>query len=221
MPREDDPSIIAAGRIQNADPAAERSNPTVAHLESFFALALLTPDVAPPPELEERIEQLTRETMVDLPNPPSRQRHWLTNLFVRPSRVPLVALIMVIVALALSMAANVLLLRSSGFRPETALYLIGTEAATGARGVLLSEGRSHTLHVSGLEQLTRGYRYVVWTHDGTVYRWAGSITMLDGGNGRLLMSDPNALESIEVTIEETGKSAIPEGPRVLVGLVGW
>jgi len=59
MKKTEDPSIIAAGRIHRADPAAERSNPTVAHLESFFALTLLTPDVTPPPELEQRIEELT------------------------------------------------------------------------------------------------------------------------------------------------------------------
>lgn len=221
MRREDDSSIIAAGRIQKGDPAAEQSNLTVAHLESFFALALLTPEVAPPPELEVRIGKLSWETAIELPDAPSKPRHWLIELFFRPSKAPLVALIMVIVALILSIAANVLLLRSNGFRPDTALYLIGTEAATEARGVLLSEGESHTLHVSGLEELTRGYRYVAWIHNGTAYQWAGPITLLDGGNGRLLMNGSSDLESIEVTIEETGKSATPEGPRVLVGLVGW
>ena len=84
--------------------------------------------------------------------------------------------------------------------------------------MILTEGAIHTLHVSGLAELASGYRYAVWTQDGNEYSWAGPVTLLEDGNGRLVLRSERRIDSVEITIEQTGRSSLPQGPRVLIGI---
>lgn len=228
MAQVDDPAAVAAARqilgIENGEPADGRA---AALLETFYALAQLTPRAEVPEHLADRLAV----GLVDTPRPsgvppgeaPGHTHAGggagarLRRLFARSVRVPAVALALLILGLALSIAANVLQTRSAHFRPETALHLEGTPAAPAAKGVVLRDGSNVMLHAEGLSQLMSGNRYVAWAVSEDSIAWLGTLTMLDTQSARLLTSSAQAPETVVVTIESTASPPAPSGPRVLAG----
>jgi len=164
----------------------------------------------------DRREQGERRTLAERRRRERRSPHRGTARRTVP--VPLLAVILVAVALVLSLTANALLTRSRPYQPDVALYLTGSDSAPDARGVLLYDGESVVLHAEGLAELSPGYRYVAWhaTESGPTY--LGPLTMLSRSTGRLLVDASEIGLIVSVTIESDRAPGAPSGPRVLVGL---
>jgi hypothetical protein len=211
-----DGARAAAAEIAGADPARAPDQSASRYLEAFYALAQLTPVVSAPPELWREISQrrAARSRPDDPAAKPSIRRRRVNVPRLRLLRTT--SLILLVVALALSVTVNILFSRRDGFRPETAVYLSGTEAAPRAVGSVLMDGDALVLHTEGLAELTSGNRYVAWAADGAPV-WLGSLTMLDSRSARLTTRVATPPESIIVTIETSASPSAPSGPLVLTG----
>ena len=245
MAHVDDPAAIAARRIIMAeetpftDPGSEPDR-IEAYVRNFYALVQLTPEVELPGDLLGEIEgalesglnqgssgesgsaDTFRKKPANRRMPGSRRFGKKTAAQTGRARVrlPVAAAALLLAALLLSLAANLIMLRGDPFQPETAVYLSGSDAAPNANGVLLYDGESIVLHASGLAQLSPGYRYVAWhaTESGETY--LGPLTMLSRTTGRLLVDASEVGFIVSVTIESDPAPEAPGGPRILVGLQG-
>lgn len=241
MDRVEDPAIDAARRIlglgSERAPGSEPGEDAVREvLETFYALAQLTPDVHIPSSV---VDTVTRPPATSTPDPHSdgmaarktkvsrrgfrhnrsRTRTLAHTVLTARVRVPVPAFVMLTVALVLSLAADVLLPRSGEFRPEAAVHLTGTDSSPSARAVLLAEGSRIIVYASGLAELADGYRYVAWTTAGSQHRYLGSLTMLSTDTARLITTSDELMSAVVITIEPSTVPAVPEGPRVLVGSI--
>ena len=245
MARIDDPSAAAARRILGLEEVSYAQSGTgddrvQASLRAFYSLAQLTPDISLPEEVTARVDRRLATGIgsvpinaegppADLPRPRSgRQpvvrkrpafgvREWAKRALTARVGMPTTALVMLVVALALSVGANFLLLRSGQFRPEVAIHMIGTGSSPDAKGVLLFDGKQIVLHASGLVELTSGYRYVAWNASGSEPQYLGSLTMLSDSAARLLTAADALVPVVVVTIEPSASPANPTGPQILVG----
>ena len=232
MARVDDASATAARVILGLDDlsAPESGGETEsgsetdrvhALLEAFFSLTQLTPRVPIPEELATRLnERLAATSGADSRQTTVRRRGLASGLArMASSRVhlPRTAMVMLVVALVLSVGANILLCRAGEFRPETAIHLAGTGSAPEARGVVLFDGARVVVHADGLAELASGYRYVAWNSSGIGSEHLGSLTMLSSNSGRLVTSVKELMPVVVITIEPSAAPASPAGPQILVG----
>lgn len=239
MDRVADPTIDAARQIlglaREHDTGFEHRDDAVREvLETFYALAQLTPHVRIPSSVVDALPRppatstddpgsdgtAARQTKVPgrkLRHNRSRMRTLAHTVLTARIRVPVPAFVMLTVALVLSLAANVLLPRAGEFRPEAAVHLTGTDSSPSARAVLLTEGSRIIVYASGLAELADGYRYVAWTNAGSQYRYLGSLTMLSTDTARLITTSDELVSAVVITIEPSTVPALPAGPRVLVG----
>jgi len=225
LARIDEPSAVAARQILGLEqPPTGDTAPTgdrvQALLQSFYSLAQLTPDVPVPESLENRLTE--RLEALHAPEPPEAtsatgRPPLIRRVLAHHSRLPTTAVIMLVVALVLSVGANILMSRTHDFRPEVAVHLAGTGSSPDARGVLLYDGRQIVMHASGLAELASGYRYVAWGSAEDLPVNLGTLTMLGSSTARLV-ARANLVETpVIVTIEPTGSSPGPSGPRILMG----
>ena len=232
MARIDDSSATAARRILGLEEvlyaeSGAGDDRVQALLQAFYSLAQLTSDIPLPEEVAARVNQRLSTDAKRSPaiavraqsgsRPAIGKRSWVQRALTARMRVPVTALVMLAVALVLSIGANILLSRTSGFRPEVAIHLIGTASSPGTKGVVLFDGKRIVLYADGLAELTSGYRYVAWNASGTESRYLGSMTMLTDSTARLLTSADALGPVIVVTIEPSASPAEPTGPQILVG----
>jgi hypothetical protein len=227
LARVDDPSAAAARQILGLEevPYAESGtgdDRVQAFLQSFFSLAQLTPDVPLPDSVATRVmDRLAagddEEDPTAAEQPGRGPGSLVTRALMARAHVPITALVMLIAALCLSIGANLLLSRATPFRPESAIYMVGTGSFPEAKGVLLFDGRRIVFHASGLAELASGYRYVAWSAAETEPRYLGSLTMLGSRSARLLASADAVVPVVVVTIEPSASPAAPSGPQILVG----
>ncbi|MEE8441709.1 MAG: anti-sigma factor [Spirochaetia bacterium] len=234
MARIDDLAATAARRILGLEEVvyAESSagdDRVQALLQVFYSLAQLTPDIPLPEAVATRVNRRlasdaeggpanTDSAPTDATRPRSGDRRSLVRRALAAGvRMPVTALVMLVVAFLLSIGANLLLSRAGEFRPEVAIHLIGTAASPETKGVVLFDGKRIVLHAGGLAELTSGYRYVAWNASGTVPQYLGSLTMLSDSTARLLTSADELIPTIVVTIEPSASPTEPTGPQILVG----
>lgn len=229
MARIDDSSATAARRILGLEEvvyaeSGAGDDRVQALLQAFYSLAQLTPDTPLPEAVATGVNQRMSADAENgmAPAQPRSQpvigkRSWVQRSLTARMRVPVTALVMLMVALVLSIGANLLLSRTSGFRPEVAIHMIGTGASPGTEGVVLFDGKRMVLHASGLAELTSGYRYVAWNASGAKPQYLGSLTMLSDSTARLLTSADAPVLVIVVTIEPSASPTEPTGPQILVG----
>ncbi len=239
MARIDDSSATAARRILGLEEvvyaeSGAGDDRVQALLQAFYSLAQLTPDTPLPEAVVTRVSQrLSADTErgptdgrpAGATQPRSGRRSDIGNrslvhrALAARLRVPVTALVMLAAALVLSIGANILLSRTSQFRPEVAIHMIGTASSPGTRGVVLFDGKRIVLHASDLAELTSGYRYVAWNAPETQPHYLGSLTMLGNSTARLLTSADALGPVVVVTIEPSASPAEPTGPQILVGRV--
>ncbi len=233
MARIDDSSATAARRILGLEDVVYAESGAAdervqALLQAFYSLAQLTPDIPLPEEVAARVNQRFMTDAdggpgdggrfpTNLPQPRSGKRPRVKRALAARVRIPATALVMLIVALVLSIGANILLSRTSGFRPEVAIHMVATGASPGTKGVVLFDGKRMVLHASGLAELTSGYRYVAWDVSEMEPQYLGSLTMLSNSTARLLTSADALVPVVVVTIEPSASPADPTGPQILVG----
>lgn len=224
-----DASARAARIILGIDEAPDRQQPSPEEsgeslLNTFYSLAQLTPPAGMPVTVRSRVEDHLARAAAALPSQSAKARSdtkpsALRRLAGRKVRLPMTAAAMICLALLLSIGANVLLARNTGFRPAESVYLSGTGSAPDARGVLLADSERVVLFASGLAELTTGYRYVAWTSDSGTMRRLGTLTALGPNTARLLIPETQLHDVVVVSIEASSSSREPEGPQVLLGLV--
>jgi len=225
LARLDDPATAAARRILGLEDVALAESGVgddrvQALLQAFYSLAQLTPDIPLPDAVTTRVnERLASEATLPQTDPPpaTGNRSSAQRAVAARVRMPVTAVVMIVVALAISLAANLLLSRTSQFRPEVAVHLTGTAAAPETQGVVLFDGNQLVLHASGLAELTSGYRYVAWDASETEPQYLGSLTMLSDSTARLLLSSDTVVPVVIVTIEPSASPTNPTGPQILVG----
>ncbi|MFW5689325.1 MAG: hypothetical protein ACOC1U_07125 [Spirochaetota bacterium] len=204
------------------------------YLEAFYALAALLPETELPPRLAaERMRRVARlaghdpraadepePTLTGTGEPPRPGRAGNVRRAGRAGTVAIPIAALVVLVVALVFVTTLLVLPRQEFSPENALYLFGTGAGSGARGVVLSGGEVLIVFASGLERLERGYRYVGWTVSEGVYERVGSLVALGAGRLRLQTRRAGPLSHFEVTIEPATATGQPVGPTVLAGFQG-
>jgi anti-sigma-K factor RskA len=191
---------------------------TVAHQLSFAA-----PDALPSPELKNRLLQRVQATR---PQPratvPVPSRSWLERLLPAWSLASLF-FILVLGGFSLSLWQRVDRLEYAtspgGMR---AVPLTASDATSEATGYVLisADGQDGALVVDGLPPLGENQQYQLWlTREGQ--KTSGAIFSTDENDyGGTRIRVPRSLleySSVGVTIEPTGGSPQPTGPRVLGG----
>jgi anti-sigma-K factor RskA len=176
-------------------------------------LALAAPPAEPPRELRGRILRKARR---------EAQRG-------RRAIPPLAWTLAAAALLALSLGFNLGLWRrvsrleaASLALPGQFVVLAATEAAAGARGLLLfSSGESEaTLVVEDLPALQRDRQYQLWLIREGKRTSGGVFSVTSRGYGCLLIVSPLPLDSYQafgITVEPTGGSPGPTGQRVMAG----
>jgi len=227
LARLDDSATAAARQILGLEEVAYAKtgvgdDRVQALLQAFYSLAQLTPDIPLPDSVTTRVDErlASGATLPPTDTPPvTGGRSPARRALAARVRMPVTAVVMIVLALAISLAANLLLSRAGKFRPEVAVHLTGTASAPETQGVVLFDGNQLVLHASGLAELTSGYRYVAWDASGTEPQYLGSLTMLSDSTARLLRSSDAVAPVVIVTIEPSASPTNPTGPRVLVGRV--
>jgi hypothetical protein len=189
------------------------------YLEPFYALALLTPAAAPPPDLVSRVaaeHEKAPDPAEGAGDNQARRPGRMMTLLRAAAPAPIVALVLLGIVLVGSLVLNVVMLSGHDFRPIDVAYGTGTPAAGDARGVVLTDGDRLILFATGLAELTSGYHYVVWSGGNDNYRRLGRLVEIGDGNARLVIDDPVFPDFVEITIEDTPRPDVPEGPAVLI-----
>lgn len=191
--------------------------------ETVGALSASVPPVWPPDRVKAAVLARVRSQTAGEPPPQrggSRLRNWLA------STAPVWALT-ALVLLALLVATN--WNRLQGGAPAAAppaefalITLTGTDEAPDATGILLisPEGTAGSLVVDGLPSVGPAQQYQLWLiRDGQ--RTNGGVFSVDeAGYGILAIEAPRPLGeylNFGITIEPTGGSPGPTGPRVMGG----
>ncbi len=180
--------------------------------ELVATLSLAAPAAEPPRSLRGRVLQKALRQA-----PPAQPRP------------PLAWTLAAAALLALSLGFNLQLWRrvnrleaAATALPGQMAVLAGTEAAAGARGLLLFQtGESEaTLVVEDLPPLERGRQYQLWLIREGQRTSGGVFSVTPQGYGCLLILSPLPLDNYQrlgITVEPAGGSPGPTGQRVLGG----
>jgi anti-sigma-K factor RskA len=175
------------------------------------AMALATEQVAPPPELKDRImrvveseAQLLRATGPEADRPPRHDRRW----FLRPLPVAGLAA----ATLAIGVAGGVLL---SG---ESTRTIQAQVTMTGAHATLRVTGDRAKLEVSGMRNPPAGHVYQVWLQrgNGAPEPTDALFTVNVHGHGQVEVPvSVQGVDRILVTSEPRGGSLVPTSRPVI------
>lgn len=191
----------AARAIERREPVPTSDPEARAYAEAFYALAALLPP-APNASASYRPHQ-------DRSAPARNAIRGATR------RVALyAAAVVTIIALVFAFVLR----QPDRFEPHSAIYLVPTAASPTARGVVLVADDRLLLFASGLSQLERGYRYVLWRVDSGDHFRIGSVVSLGSGRVRLRADVHEEPSRLELTIEQSTATGAPSGPTVLAGL---
>jgi anti-sigma-K factor RskA len=178
------------------------------------ALALATEQVAPPPELRDRImrvveseARLLQATGPQADRPPRRERRW----FLRP--LPLAGL--AAATLAVGVAGGVLL---SG---ESTRTIQAQVTMTGARATIRVTGDHAKLEVSGMRNPPAGHVYQVWLKRGAkAPEPTDALFTVMRGHGHVdVPGSVKGVDQILVTSEPRGGSLAPTSSPVITAAV--
>jgi anti-sigma-K factor RskA len=169
------------------------------------ALALATEQVAPPPELKDRIMGAI-EVDQPLRRPERRTRRW----FLRPLPVAGLAA----AALAVGVAVGTLV---SG---ESTRTIQAQVAMSGASAKVRVTGDRARLEVSGMRNPPSGHVYEVWVQRGRrAPEPAGALFTVMQGHGAVDVGSIKGVDTIMVTAEPSGGSSKPTGKPVITAAV--
>ena len=197
-------AILTREHVPHSDAQAR------AYAQTFYSLAALLPASEPAGEPAPPREDATHGE--EPAGRPAAERGTRS----RRVRAGLVGLVLLVAIAAVGLAF--LLLPRDRFDPRGAIYLEPTAAAPAARGVALLADGQLLLYASGLSELERGYRYVLWSVESGAYRRIGSVVGLGTGNVRLRAGFREEPSRLELTIEPATATGNPSGPTVLAGL---
>jgi anti-sigma-K factor RskA len=181
------------------------------------ALSLATEQIAPPPELKDRImrvveseAQLLRAAGPEADRPPRaerRARRW----FLRPLPVGALAA----ATLAVGIAVGVLV--SPGESTRTVQAQV---AMTGASATVHISGGHARLEVKGMRNPPSGHVYEVWVKRGNEPpRPAGALFTVLHGHGEVEVGSVKGVDTIMVTSEPDGGSTAPTSSPVITAAV--
>jgi anti-sigma-K factor RskA len=182
--------------------------------ELVGSLSLAAPQARPPRRLRTRILQQTSRGS-------SRERSWPMPRLAWPLAAAAL--------LALSLGLNLLLWQRvtrmeavSAVLPGQIAVLAATEAAAGARGLLLfrSEENQATLVVEDLPPLESGRQYQLWLLREGQRTSGGVFSVTERGYACQLILSPlpfTDYQALGITVEPAGGSPGPTGQRVLGG----
>jgi len=189
-------------------------------------LALASPLVSPPPQLEQQIlDAVTPPT----PAPEPWWRRWLDALrrpgYSLAAASAALALVLLISNLVLITRVNTLenqlaALSQAGLG---AVSLSGSEIAPQARAILVMDKDAPVglLVADDLPPLDESHAYQLWLISPDGRRESGGVFRVDDrGHGSLEIQSPGPLQqyaAFGVTIEPAGGSPAPTGPNVLKG----
>jgi anti-sigma-K factor RskA len=199
-----------------------------AELRAYYAtverLALASPTAVPPPALKHRLMSRIRPQ----PLPELATPWWRALVAGFRQSAPVwgtVSLALVVVLAALNILLWQQLLQHRAVSTATRITVVpmnGTDGAPNASGIIAisSDGEYGSLVVQGLPPLTPEQQYQLWLiRDGQ--RTSGALfSVNDHGYVATLIVSPLPLSNYSafgVTIEPTGGSPAPTGPRVLSG----
>ena len=188
-------------------------------------LALMAPDVPPPPELRARLQeriQSLKSTRSEPTHLPSMRRPLFGSL--RP-----VGALMGLVLLLVLLASNILLWQRlnhlevlTGPLGMRAIALQNTDAAPQASAFVIvsSDGENGVLVVDELQPLDADHEYQVWLVRGEQTTSVAVFSVDESGYRGMRIEAPESLieySAIRITIEPTGGSEAPLGREVLHG----
>jgi anti-sigma-K factor RskA len=171
-------------------------------------LALATEQVAPPPELKDRI---MREVEAEAQQPAHAPRRERRRWFLRPLPVASLAA----ATLAVGIAIGVLV---SG---ESTRTIQAQVAMTGARATITVKGDHANLEVSGMRNPPAGHVYQVWLKRGAnaPEPTDALFTVMDGHGHVEVPGSVKGVDQILVTSEPRGGSLAPTSNPVITAAV--
>src|SRR5690242_16627156 len=171
------------------------------------ALALATEQIAPPPELKNRIMGAMEVDQPARRREPRRGRRW----FMRP--LPVAGL----VAATLAVGVAVGTLVSGG---ESTRTVQANVAMPGASATVRVTGDHARLEVSGMRNPPSGHVYEVWVQSGkNPPKPAGALFTVMNGRGGVDVGSVKGVDTIMVTSEPQGGSLKPTGAPVITAAV--
>jgi anti-sigma-K factor RskA len=169
------------------------------------ALALATEQVAPPPELKDRIMGA-----IEVDQPVRRREPRARRWFLRPLPVAGLAA----AALAIGIGTGVLL---SGESTRTVQAQVATPGATATVHI---SGDHARLEVRGMRNPPAGHVYEVWVKRGSrPPEPAGALFTVMHGHGAVDVGSVKGVDTIMVTSEPQGGSPQPTGKPVITAAV--
>jgi anti-sigma-K factor RskA len=187
-------------------------------------LPLAAPQLAPPPELKDRImtvvrseAQLLAATGAEADEPaqaPARRSWWRRPLLsLRPLAVGLAAAVLIAVGVAGGLAL------SGGEGTRTVAAQVRVASAPSARAMLLVSGSKGTLQLRGMPQPPSGKVYEVWLKKPTGPPAPTDALFSVDRQGSADVGVPGSLEGVDqvlVTAEPHGGSQAPTSDPVIV-----
>jgi anti-sigma-K factor RskA len=181
------------------------------------AMALATEQVAPPPELRDRImrvveseAQLLRAAGPEADRPPAPRERRARRWFLRPLPVAGLAA----ATLAVGVAGGVLL---SG---ESTRTVQANVAMAGAAATIHISGDRARLEVRGMRNPPPGHVYEVWVKRGDgAPEPAGALFTVLHGHGAVDVGSIKDVDVVMVTSEPDGGSVVPSGNPVITAAV--
>lgn len=196
----------------------------VEHLQIVVdTLPIAAPQLAPPPELKDRIMRVVdaeaellraagpEADRVPKPKHASRRARWGSGLFLRP----VVAGALASVFLALGVVAG--LLASNDSEPATRSVLASVSAPGATATVSLTSNRA-ALHVKRLPAPPPGKSYQVWLKRGDVITPTHTIFNVRKSDGAAVVAIEESVEGADqilVTDEPDGGSPSPTGDQLI------
>jgi anti-sigma-K factor RskA len=169
------------------------------------ALALATEQIAPPPDLKDRIMGA-----IEVDRPARRREPRARRWFLRP--LPVAGL--VAATLAVGVAVGVLVSGESTRTVEAQVTMRGAQATVKITG-------DHAkLEVSGMRNPPSGHGYEVWVQRGNhAPEPAGALFTVMNGRGKVDVGSVNGVDRVMVTSEPRGGSLQPTGRPVITAAV--
>ncbi len=200
-----------------------------AYLEAIGALALMAPQVAPRPQVK---EALLARVAGRQASATSRIRSWLIRLLAPSPRWALAGLALVTLILFFSnltlWARLQRLERAQTTSPFQVVILQGTERLPQAEGVLLFEPSNHyaVLVAKNLPTPEAGRAYQLWLIRPDGQRVSGAVFSVTPSSPwvTVIVESPEPLEhfpAFGITLEPTGGSPRPTGPKVMGGSIDF
>jgi anti-sigma-K factor RskA len=174
---------------------------------SADALALATKQVAPRPELKDRIMGAIEADQPVRRRAQRRARRW----FLRP--LPVAGLVAATLAVGIAVGALV----SGG---ESTRTIRAQVAMPGASATVHVTGDRARLEVSGMRNPPSGHVYEVWVQRGNrAPEPAGALFTVMNGRGDVDVGSVKDVDTIMVTSEPSGGSSKPSGKPVITAAV--